>query len=73
MINIPAPPKQNETQSEFMKRCVPVLRHEGYPDKQSVAICYSMWRKKHPQSKKGLLESINMSLDNILDMLRKCK
>jgi hypothetical protein len=32
-----------------------------------------MWGKKHPQSKKDLLESIDKSLDNILDMLRKCE
>ena len=48
---MPQPPKPGESQSDFMGRCVPVFVDEGRPQKQAVAICYDMWRKKHPSSK----------------------
>lgn len=48
---MPDPPRQGESQSDFMGRCVPVFIDEGRPQKQAVAICYDMWRKKHPSSK----------------------
>jgi hypothetical protein len=49
---MPKPPKKGESKSDFMKRCVPFVKNEGYEDKRAVAICYSMWRKKHPEDKK---------------------
>ena len=71
MINIPTV-KPGESQSNWMKRCVPILRHEGYPDKQSVAICYSIWRKKHPSSKKSAdLSSLHDRLCSIQAYLNK--
>ena len=48
---MPAPPKPGESQSDFIGRCVPVFIDEGRPKDQAVAICYDMWRKKHPGSK----------------------
>ena len=42
------PPKKDESQSDFMHRCVPEEIGTG-PDKrpqdQAVAICLSMWRR----------------------------
>ena len=49
---MPSPPKKDESKSDFMKRCVPVYINEGYKNDQAVAMCYSMWRKKHPEDKK---------------------
>jgi len=49
---MPQPPKKDESKSDFMKRCIPTYINEGYPKDQSTAMCYSMWRKKHPEDKK---------------------
>lgn len=72
---MPAPPKPNETKSEFIGRCVPVVIDEGRPKDQAIAICYSMWRKKHPGAKaiksdtlsslKDTLSSIQVYLNQI--------
>ena len=49
-------PENKETEKEYLKRCIPELINEGYPQKQSVAICFSTYRKygtvKNPQTKK---------------------
>ena len=42
-------PNANETQAAFVNRCVPIVRGEGKPQDQAVAICYSLWT----QAKKG--------------------
>jgi len=40
-------PNQDETKQEFVSRCIKVLMDEGsYPQKQCIAICYSMWKNK---------------------------
>ena len=39
-------PKKGETEKDFLKRCIPEMIHEGKPQKQSVAICYSIYRRK---------------------------
>ena len=40
-------PETGESKSDFMKRCIPELIHEGREQKQSVAICYSIWGKEN--------------------------
>ena len=40
-------PKAREEKKDFMKRCVPQLIHEGREQKQSVAICYSIWDREN--------------------------
>jgi hypothetical protein len=44
-------PRQNETKSEFLTRCVPFVLEEGTAknQEQAVAICHSLWE----QSKDG--------------------
>jgi len=45
-------PSPKETKEHFMQRCIP-MRHSEHPDednKQSVAVCFSIWREHH---KKG--------------------
>lgn len=46
-------PSEGETRQQYMGRCIP-QRHKEHPtedNKQSVAICFSMWRKMHPKDK----------------------
>jgi HK97 family phage prohead protease len=48
---MPMKPGKDESQSEFMSRCVPEMIGAG-PDKrpqdQAVAICMDIWREEHP-------------------------
>ena len=45
-------PKQGETEKEFLKRCIPDLKDEGYTDnKQRIAICYSKYRREGTEEK----------------------
>ena len=62
---MPEPPKSGEKKSDFMKRCIPVYINEGYPDKQAAAMCFSMWRKKHPGAKSENIEEEMTTLNNI--------
>lgn len=39
-------PKKGETEKDFVKRCIPELMHEGRPQNQSIAICFSIYSKK---------------------------
>jgi hypothetical protein len=38
-------PRGGESQDEFIGRCIPVLRNEGKPEDQAIAICYSYWEE----------------------------
>jgi hypothetical protein len=45
-------PEKNENEKDFLKRCIPqLIKEEEYPQKQAVAICYSMYRKKGTEAK----------------------
>ena len=44
-------PNPNETEDEFISRCVSVLINEGKDNEQAVAICYSMWEDKQTFAK----------------------
>jgi len=69
---MPAPPKEGESQKDFIGRCVPVVISEGRPKDQAVAICYSMWREAHPSSKKSNnLSSLKNILSNIQTYLNQ--
>ena len=68
MINIPTPPRDDETKDEFIKRCIPVYINEGYPKDQATAICYDMWKKKHPESKSNKCkEEIMNTIYNLVE------
>jgi len=45
-------PRPDETQSDFVSRCIPDVLADGTADdqKQAVAICYSMWREDKAKS-----------------------
>ena len=36
-------PKSGESEDEFISRCIPVVKGEGYEDDQAAAICYTYW------------------------------
>lgn len=40
-------PKPGEQKNLFIRRCIPLLIHEGYFDRQAIAICYSIWRREN--------------------------
>jgi len=46
-------PKEGESRSDFISRCIPFVIHEGTTKdpKQAAAICHSIWRKHHPGAK----------------------
>ena len=40
-------PKEGEQKNDFMKRCIPELIEEGRKQRQSIAICYSIFGKEN--------------------------
>ena len=38
-------PEAGEKEEEFISRCIPVLKGEGYGDSQAAAICYNYWNE----------------------------
>ncbi len=40
-------PGRNESQQEFVSRCIPIVLKDGTAtdQKQAAAVCYSMWRE----------------------------
>lgn len=46
-------PSAGEEKSDFISRCIPVLKSEGKPDDQAAAICYSMWDQKFSVGRVG--------------------
>jgi len=48
---MPIPKKPGEKQKDYMGRCVSHHVGKGYPQKQSVAICFNYWRGEHKKQK----------------------
>ena len=44
-------PEKGETEKNFLKRYIPELIEEGRERRQSVAICYSIYRKEGTEKK----------------------
>lgn len=40
-------PRQGETESQFMSRCIPMVEGEGKPHDQAIAICSSLWSNRN--------------------------
>jgi hypothetical protein len=45
-------PNANESEAEFVTRCIPILINEGKDSEQAVAICYSMYQEKSTKMQK---------------------
>jgi hypothetical protein len=43
---MPVKPGKNETQDEFISRCIAQEVSSGYEQSQAVAICYSKWKER---------------------------
>jgi HK97 family phage prohead protease/HK97 family phage major capsid protein len=58
-IAMPMKPSKDETQSDFMSRCVPEMMGESggtkRPQDQATAACITMWNDAHPGGKAGAL------------------
>jgi len=41
--------KKGEDRSAYVQRCIPIRRkeHPDEPRKQSIRVCFEMWRKRH--------------------------
>lgn len=57
--------KAGESEQKFVSRCIPILMDEGKEQKQAIAICYSMYKRKNEK------EEIKMDLINKIDILLK--
>lgn len=49
-------PNDNETEEEFMSRCIPILINEGREQDQAVAICASKWDESNKSGDKKMKE-----------------
>ena len=49
-------PNKNEEKAKFISRCAgnPVMNKEYKDQKQRLAICFSQWKKAHPNSKASI-------------------
>jgi len=58
-------PKKNETEKEFISRCIPYVIKEGTTDdaKQAAAICHSIWKKSKGENKMVNKERVMLHLD----------
>lgn len=45
-IIMPVKPRKDESEQDFIARCVPRVIREGYPQDQAIAICYTYWKNK---------------------------
>jgi len=43
---MPIKPGKNETQDEFISRCIEQEVKQGREQQQAVAICYSKWKER---------------------------
>lgn len=43
---MPIQPGKNETQDEFLSRCISEEVGRGHEQSQAVAICYSKWKER---------------------------
>lgn len=51
--------KKNETQKDFISRCIGVEIDSGKDIQQATAICYSYWENKNMSSQERVLNKIN--------------
>ena len=60
---MPEPPRKEESEKNFIGRCVPVFIDEGRDKDQAVAICYDMWRKHKDMKNESVRERVLLELD----------
>lgn len=55
-------PVKGETERDYLKRCIPELIHEGYPQQQAIAVCFSVYRREGTEEKSPKPEKHNMDM-----------
>jgi hypothetical protein len=60
---MPVKPKSNETEQEFIGRCIGEEINAGYPQDQAAAICYSVWREG--KMKKSTTSKVAMKINDV--------
>ena len=60
---MPIPTPTNETQKEYISKCMSAIGDE-YPQDQALAICYNTWREEN-------FKGINLTLGKV-DMKEPC-
>jgi len=59
---IPQPDK-NEEKDKYISRCIKFVIDEGKPQKQAIAICYSVWDKSLGEGKMTITDRIDSYLN----------
>jgi len=57
-------PEAGESQSDYMKRCIPMVKDEGATQEQAVGKCLGMYR--HYSGNESILEKINSILEAVV-------
>ena len=67
-IPIPYMGKNSESKKDFLKRCVSdSVMNKEFPDsKRRIAVCFSQWKRKHPEESRG---SFDLFIDEIPDSM----
>lgn len=50
---MPIKPRKNETQDEFLSRCISEEVKNGHEQSQAVAMCYSKWKERRRKELEG--------------------
>ena len=61
---MPIPQPTNETQSEYIGKCMSAISDE-YPQDQALGICYSTWRESK-------MEGVNLLSDGTINFEEPC-
>ena len=66
-------PRPNETEEEYVSRCIPIVTKEGTAknEKQAAAICYSMYKKKNEDILKKIDDYILESEEMVCEIKYK--
>jgi len=52
-------PILDETEKDFLHRCIPQMIHEGYENKRAIGACYGIYRSKGTEAKSPKPEKKN--------------
>jgi hypothetical protein len=67
---MPTPKPGEETQAEWMDRCIPVVMNDGSAesDQQAIAMCGNMWDEAN-----GPMKSLDASIRRLNETLEKIR
>ncbi len=56
-------PRSDESEGDFVSRCMEAQAGEDKPQDQKLAICYSAWRREKAASADAVVRSIRKALE----------